>query len=202
MPLLPLLELELAMQTLVLRQWLKLQEIPPPPEVRLLEFLDQLARASVDSSAEMCWREWRIKHYDRQIWLQDISTYLACGRQDWISGSSLDLGSGLGSLHLHGAATDIPAGWQVDGRRSGERIHLNRLAARQTLKECFRACGIPPWLRSAIPILYWEGEPVAIGDWLIADRMKKWLKSNRVDYLWQPGDPMLVDIQRTIVADG
>jgi len=202
MPLLPLLELEVAMQSLVIRQWLKLQEIPFPPEVRLLEFLDQLAAASVDSSAEMCWRDWRIKHYQSEIWLQDLSTNLVCDQKDWISGMSLDLSYGLGRLQLHGQASDIPAGWQVDCRREGARIRLQRLASRQTLKECFRATGIPPWLRTAIPVLYWEGEPVAIGDWLLADRMKKWLRSNGVEYAWHPTDPLLLDIQQAVIAGG
>jgi tRNA(Ile)-lysidine synthase len=202
MPLAPLLELELAMQTLVVRQWLKLQEIPPPPEVRLLEFLDQLAAATFDSSAEICWRDWQIKHYRHDLWLQDLSTELTCLQKEWISGMSLDLESGLGRLQLHGQALKIPAGWQVDCRRAGARIRLNDLAPRRTLKHCFRASSVPPWLRSAIPVLYWEGEPVAVGDWLVADRLKKWLQSNGVTYAWHPMHPLLLDIQQTIVAEG
>jgi tRNA(Ile)-lysidine synthase len=202
MPLPPLLELELALRTLVIRQWLRLQEIPPPPEARLLEFLDQLAAATIESSAELRWRDWRIKHYRHEIWLQDMSVSRVCSPLDWTTGPILNLDPGLGRLQLRGATTEIPRGWQVDRRRGGMRIRLNRRASRRTLKDCFRVSGVPPWLRKAIPVLYWEGEPAAIGDWQLSDRMKTWLDSNRLEYVWLPEDPLLQDIRQSAAEGG
>ena len=61
MPLAPLLQLELPMQALVLRQWLRRREIPALPEVRIHEFLDQLAGATRSSQAEVRWSHWQLE---------------------------------------------------------------------------------------------------------------------------------------------
>ena len=196
MPLTPLLELELAMQTLVLRQWLRLQEIQSPPEVRLLEFLDQLAEAHRENQAELRWQHWQVKRYRDFLWLQDTSVNPVCPKKSWYSGTVVELDQHVGRLQLYGNPTSLPDGWEVDCRREGAQIRLSRLASRQALKDCFRQARIPPWLRTAIPVLYWDDEPVAIGDWLVAGKLKEWLTSNSLKLVWHPAHPMLKDLRQ------
>ena len=195
MPIGPLLKHELALQTLIVRQWLRQQEIPPPPEARLLEFLDQLSVAGNDSQAEVCWRDWRMKHFQGSIWLQDISTPLVCQRFSWTDELSMNLGTKLGSLQVTGAVDHVPDGWMVDRRKEGGRIQLEARTPRRTLKECFRLAGIPPWIREAIPILYWDEEVAAIGDWMLSGRLQDWLESNNASFHWNPVDSMLLYIR-------
>jgi tRNA(Ile)-lysidine synthase len=195
MPLRALLKLERPIQSLVLRQWLRRQEIPALPEVRIHEFLDQLAASSKDSQAEVRWSQWQLKRDRQFIWLQDISIPADCEKKDWQSGMKLKLGAGLGYLQLHGEPISIPQGWQVDSRREAARIRLRADGRRQALKELLRLSGFPPWMRSGIPVLYWNGEAVAIGDWILGDKMKTWLKSNKLEYCWHPADPMLFELR-------
>jgi len=195
MPMVPLLQLERHMQALVLRQWLRRQEIAALPEVRILEFLDQLAGAGENSQTEARWGQWQLKLYRKIIWLQDVSLLTACTRHSWDSGMELALGDHLGHLQLHGGPLGIPSGWEVDSRRDGDKIRLKEPGIRQTLKELIRLSGIPPWMRASIPVLYWDEEAVAIGDWIIADRMKSWLEQNSLEYRWHPGDSLLIELQ-------
>lgn len=195
MPLEPLLQLDKAMQALVLRQWLRRQEIGTLPEVRIREFLSQLAISGKDSQAEVRWGQWQLKLYREAIWLQDVSGLTTCNRLNWTEGMSLELGGYTGRLKLHGRPENLPSGWEVDARRPAAKIRLQAGSPRQTLKEQLRLSGFPPWMRNCIPVLYWDGEAVAIGDWVITERMKSWLEMNKLTYRWHPGDSLLEELR-------
>jgi tRNA(Ile)-lysidine synthase len=195
MPLEPLVQLERPMQALVIRQWLRRQEIGTLPEVRIHEFLSQLAAGGENSRAEVRWGPWQLKLYRQFIWLQDISKLTACGRLVWTVGMDLELGDFPGRLQLQGPPVEIPAGWEVDSRREGGKIRWRAQGKRQAMKELLRRSGFPPWMRASIPVLYWDGEAVAIGDWVIADRMKSWLELNHLEYRWRPYDSLLAELR-------
>ncbi len=195
MPLRPFLQLEPPMRALVLRQWLRRQEIPALPEVRLNEFIQQIAGSTSSSQAEVRWGGWQIKLYGNLIWLQDqvIPTLESC--KDWTVGSKMKLNDSLGCLQLYGSKITIPGGWRVTSRRKGKRIRLHDQGVRRKLKDLFRESAIPPWLRSSIPVLYWDGEAVAIGDWIFAHRLQNWLDTHAVEYRWEPGLPLLSELR-------
>ncbi len=195
MPLGPFLQLEPPMRALALRQWLRRQEIPALPEVRLNEFIKQIANSASTSQAEVRWGNWQIKRYGDLIWLQDQALPGLASDQEWTAGTKLELGDPLGCLQLPGTTGDIPGGWVVGARRKSERIRLHEQGVRRKLKDLFRESAIPPWLRSSIPVLYWDGEAVAIGDWIIAHRLKSWLKAQNVEYRWEPDSPLLSDLR-------
>lgn len=195
LPTVSLLALKPAMQTLVFRHWLRQQEIPPPPESRLLEFLSQLEGSPLNQ-AEVCWRDWRVRHHDGHLWLQDRSLQWRCPDVQWKTGSQATLGAVFGRVELQPSGTEAPDGWEVDARRQGAGIRLNPRASRRPLKDCFRQAGIPPWLRESIPILYWDDEPAAIGDWLISDRLRDFLETHDATYCWQAKHPLLRDLKQ------
>lgn len=191
MPLQKLLELEPEMQTLILRQWLRRHEVPVLPEARLLEFLDQLAGAQLTSQAEVKWQDWMIKRYQRDLWLHRRQPFLACPSRSWKSGMKLDLGPDAGVVRLVGEDVAIPDSWKIRTRKSGDRIRLVPNGPSYKIKPLFRAAMIPPWLRASIPILEWDGEPVALGDWVIGHRLQSWLFENDLKYQWRPSDPVM-----------
>jgi tRNA(Ile)-lysidine synthase len=191
MPLHKLLELDTEMQTLILRQWLRRHEVPVLPEQRLREFLKQLAEARSESTAEVQWEGWMIKHYQLDLWLHPAKPFLACKEQPWRSGMQLDLGADSGLLILRGERIDPPPGWVVRARRPGDRIRPRAHGSSQKLKHFYQAASIPPWLRAGIPVLEWDGEPVALGDWVLGHRLQEWLSENGLEYRWEPTDPML-----------
>ncbi len=195
MPLHKLLELDSEMQTLILRQWLRRHEVPVLPEVRLREFLNQLSMAQVTSQAEVQWEDWMIKHYQHDLWLHRRKPFMACPETEWRSGMELDLGPDSGSLVLVGKATPLPEGWVVGARKAGDRLRMMPHGSSRKLKHFFQSVSIPPWLRPGIPVLHWDGEPVALGDWVFGHRLQVWLTEKNLEYVWQPGDPVLARVR-------
>jgi len=206
MPLAGLLELGQEMQTLILRQWLRRHEVPMLPEQRLREFLKQLAQGGPDSQAEVRWQEWMLKRYHSDLWLHGGQSGQPCPQKPWRAGLQLDLGAAAGNLALSGATAALPPGWRIRPRQPGDRIRLHAAGPRQKIKHLFQVAVIPPWLRSAIPVLEWDGEPVALGDWILGHRLRDWLRENNLQYHWRPADPVLArlcaDCRRQAVDRG
>ena len=103
----------------------------------------------------------------------------------------LELGAETGWLRLAGETTAIPSSWKVRAREAGDRIRTVPGGPSYKLKQLFQSALIPPWLRSGIPVLEWDGEPVALGDWVIGHRLQGWLLENGLTYQWRPADPVL-----------
>lgn len=183
------------MQALVIRHWLRRHEVPPLPESRLTEFLRQLADASASGQVEVAWDDWRMKRYRETIWLQRKGSPPRCIEWPWNSGSQLNLGDELGRLLLDGGSAGPPPNWRVGPRSGGERIRARPGGPGRSLKQLFQECGIPPWMRASIPVLYWEDEAVALGDWVIAPRLQRWLAANGLRYRWRPAHPLLIKLQ-------
>ena len=195
MPLQKLLELEPEMQTLIVRQWLRRHEVPVLPEARLREFLDQVAGAQLTSQAEVQWEDWMIKRYQRDLWLHRRKPFLACPEIEWKSGMEVSLGHDSGDLRLVGDPAPIPDGWVVRARQEGDRIRLLPNGPSHRVKQLFQSAFVPPWLRDGIPILEWDGEPVALGDWIMNHRLKAWLFEYELNYEWRPSSSVLVRIR-------
>jgi tRNA(Ile)-lysidine synthase len=195
MPLQKLLELDPEMQTLIMRQWLRRHEVPALPEARLREFLEQLAGSELTNQAEVQWEDWMIKRYQLDLWLHRRKPFMNCPEVSWQDGMEIDLGPDSGSLHLKGTPVDIPENWQVRSRKSGDRIRVLPNGPSHKLKQLFQSAFVPPWLRTGIPILVWDEEPVALGDWVIGNRMQAWLYENDLKYKWQPADPVLARLR-------
>lgn len=191
MPLHKLLELDSEIQPLIVRQWLRRHEIPVLPELRLREFLDQLASSLEPSEAEVQWGDWMIKRYQQDLWLHRRKPFLACPAVEWSSGMELDVGPESGRLRLVGDPAPIPASWKVRARQAGDRIRLVENGPSQKIKHFFQLTSIPTWLRPGIPILEWDGEAVALGDWVLGHRLQEWLIKNGLDYQWEPNDNVL-----------
>jgi len=201
MPLAPLLVVDLPLQSLVLRQWLRRHEVSTLPERRLEEFLGQLNSTGSTSQTEVQWDDWQIKRYRSELWLHRRRPYSACARTAWRNGTALNLGPDTGRLTLTGKPTGIPHGWWVRARQPGDRIRPRAGGPSHRIKDLFQSAAIPPWLRSAVPILEWDGEPVALGDSVIAPRLQDWLAAHGLAYRWEPSDPVLDRIHQDCLPD-
>ncbi len=195
MPLQKLLELEPEMQTLIVRQWLRRHEVSVLPEARLREFLDQLAGSQLTSQAEVQWEDWMIKRYQRDLWLHRRIPFMACPEVKWQNGMDVGLGPDSGTLGLAGEPVSIPPGWLVRARQEGDRIRLLMNGPSHKIKQFFQSAFVPPWLRPGIPVLEWDGEPVALGDWVIGHRLQNWLFENDLKLQWQPADAVLARLR-------
>ena len=191
LPVAALLEPAPAIRSLVLREWLRRSELPALPEARINAFLDQLGDAGSGPQAEVRWAGWMLKRYRDRVWLHSELPALACAARQWQNAGRMTLGPASGTLGLTDRTVTPPPGWTVGPRRSGVRFRRAADGPSRTLKHCFQACGVPPWLRPGVPILYWDDEPVAIGDGPVADRLRRWLDDHGVTLCWQPAETVL-----------
>ena len=185
------------LRALVLRQWLRRHEVPTLPEVRLLRFLEQLEDAQSGNEAETGWSGWQLKRYRDSLWLHRREPPFECAESPWSSGMMLELGNDSGLYRLVGPETPIPRGWRVGRRAAGGRLRACSDGPSRKIKHVLREAGIPPWLRLGIPVLYWDDEPVAVGDWALGHRLREWLTSNGLKLEWQPADPVLARARPT-----
>ncbi|MEJ2383433.1 MAG: tRNA lysidine(34) synthetase TilS [Xanthomonadales bacterium] len=195
LPVRALLELDPAVRSLILREWLRRNELPALPETRINEFLQQLAGAGSARHAEVRWGDWMIKRYRDDLWLHPCLPELACAASQWQNAGRVTLGAASGTLSLTDQSISPPGGWTVGPRRVGARFRQTVDGPSRTLKHCFQACGVPPWLRPAVPVLYWDDEPVALGDGLVSDRLRRWLDAHEVALSWRPNEPVLERIR-------
>ena len=137
-----------------------------------------------------------IKRYRNDLWLHRREPYVACPDKPWTAGMELELGKDSGHIRLAGGETAIPTGWRVGSRRPGDRIRPVEGGPSRKLKLLFQAASIPPWLRLGIPVLYWDDEAVALGDWILGHRLSCWLADNGLELQWKPADPVLERVRR------
>mgnify|MGYP001815924168 FL=1 len=196
MPLDALLGFEPDLQPLILRQWLRRHEVPMLPGARLVEFLDQLRHADPESRPEVRWNGWAIRRYRDTLWLQTAEPVRPCADKSWETGMVLELGPDAGSYRLAGDTVRIPPNWKVSPRRPGDRLRTRADGPGRKIKDLFQQAGVPPWLRLGIPVLYWDDVPVALGDWIQEDRLRRWLADRDLELVWKPNQAALVRIRR------
>jgi len=196
----PLLRLEPELQANLLRQWLRGQEVLVPPLKRLDEFLSQLNTATGHGARpELRWGQWMIKRHGELLWLHQWPFPSMCPEKQWRSGNELDIGPEFGKLSLIGNGCEVPEGWEIGPRKNTAGMRLHPGGPHRKLKELMREMDVPPWLRCAIPVLYWNGEVAAVGDWLLSAELQRFLSRNRIEYRWQPKHPLLCKLQSVSV---
>ncbi len=187
-----LLNLQDEVQTAILRQWIRGKGELTPPRQRLQQFLEQLrTTATKTNQAELKWAGQTIKRHRGLLWWHGWP----CPKLDpafaWKSGDCLDLGSEFGNLQLSGRGAITPPGWQVGPVTEGARMKLHSSGPRRKLMDLLRERGIPPWLRQAVPVLYWNEDAVALGDCATEPRLGQWLNEYQVRLHWHPIHPLL-----------
>jgi tRNA(Ile)-lysidine synthase len=195
LPLDVLLQFDRELQPLVLRQWLRRREVPALPETRIHEFLNQVNADGRPGQAEIRWGDWLLKRYRESLYLLPRDLLGPCPEMAWTGAVRLALGAQLGALEVEGGEAGIPDHWTVRARVEGDGLQLNRDGPRRKIRRLLQECAIPPWLRQCIPVLCWEGEPVAVGDWMLAPRLREWLQQQDATYRWLPTDPLLAKLQ-------
>jgi tRNA(Ile)-lysidine synthase len=180
---------------LVLRTWLLAKGVPSPPEARLVELLNQLGASSSESHCAMEWADWSLRKYADELRLERCDACPPCPLTRWNSGPELHLGPESGLLRIEGNGITIPDCWVVGPRRPGQRMRLSSAGPARKLKKLFQELPIPPWQRLSIPVLYWDEEAIAIGDWLRTHEFRQWLSQNELEYHWEPGTPELRETQ-------
>jgi tRNA(Ile)-lysidine synthase len=196
----PLLQMKPELQAIVLRQWLKYRSAVSPPRARLNEFLAQInSCANTNSKAELRWLDWQVKKQDEWLWLEKLPSPGECPVRAWSTTNELVLGHEFGKITLEGKSPVPLDCWMIGPRRAGAKMALKTGDPRRKLKDLMRLSGIPTWLRHSIPVLYWNDQLAAVGDWMLSAELKFFLSENSMTYKWLPSHPLLSKLQSVSV---
>ncbi len=159
----------------VLRRWISALGLAPLPAQAIARVDLELLRADPDAQPQVEWsgaviRRWRSNLHAGRRQLAWPSAWTV----EWDGRQPLQLPDG-GSLYLHGApAFDAPV--RVRARQGGERIILPGRTHSHSLKHVLQDCGVPPWQRAQLPLLFAAvGGLLAAGDSIISAAMATWL---------------------------
>ena len=143
----------------LLRAYLKDKGLRAPSEAKLVEMLKQLggggSRISIphDGVDLRVFRgEIKALKTKKKIPFQSV----AWNGEAWLALPAL--GGELRFRQVRGQGIDRSLlknkGWQVRLRSGGERLRVDALRPRRTLKNLFQEAGVPPWERERLPLLF------------------------------------------------
>ena len=163
----PWLELHAAVRDPVLRLWLRQLDLAEPAHFHVVEIERQLRTAGVDRLPCVRWPGSEIRRYRDLLYAMPP---LAPVPNDWEAswdGSAFAL-PGCGTLAFasdtQAVVVHLTSPLQVRYRRGGERLKPVGHAHTRELRLLLQEAGIPPWLRARVPLIYANGELIAVGD--------------------------------------
>jgi tRNA(Ile)-lysidine synthase len=109
----------------------------------------------------------------------------------WNASGALDLGPVAGRLEICGTPDPPPGQLHVRYRAGGEKIQTGASGQHRLVKDLLRERGVPPWLRTAVPLLYDEQKLLAVADLALDRGFRAWLDQRDAQLRWLPGDPLL-----------
>jgi tRNA(Ile)-lysidine synthase len=152
-----------------LRAWLRARGCQAPDHAALLEFLRQLRVSPADGNPRLDCGAYALQRYRDGVYLVPPDVALCSEEQLSIApGEQLGV-PGVGAVCLRPAQADglcLAPGEQVAlcWRQGGERCRLPGRSGSRSLKALMQEWGVPPWWRDRLPLLYLDGELLAVGD--------------------------------------
>jgi len=159
----------------LLRFWIREETGASPPEKRLRELMRQILTVSRTQHASVTWGSVTVRRYRDCLslhrassgvdknWeaLWDPATVLEIPGANWRLRAQPTAGSGLARERIAGSAL------RVCFRQGGEQLLFR--GHHRSLKKLFQEAGVPPWERRIIPLIYLDGELIAVGDRWVSD---------------------------------
>ncbi|KAB7627967.1 tRNA lysidine(34) synthetase TilS [Alkalilimnicola sp. S0819] len=186
-----------------LRHWLREKGLRPPPRRRLAQGLVDLLGARGDAAPTLCWADGSLRRFRGRLYL--LPPALApVPTQEWAwDGESALVWPGIGRLSVttgpgptSGPGPGLGAGlspaavrgcrlvWRF--RRGGERIRLPGRDHHSALKGLLHERGLPPWERERLPLLFADGELIAVADLWLADGAQAAPGEGGLSLRWEP----------------
>jgi tRNA(Ile)-lysidine synthase len=154
--------------------------LPSPPAAQLQSVVVDLIPAREDAQPLVRWTGAEVRRYRDQVYVLP-ATHVegpldSCAMID----GKIVLPVGLGELELHAGAKEglseavVAAGVGLRFRAGGEEIkHVGQPHTRK-LKKLLQEEAVVPWMRDRLPLLYSNGELVAVADlWIAADAVSE-----------------------------
>lgn len=158
-----LLSLSVARQKNLIRHSIHTLDLAVPSEAQLEQILQQMV-AQHSSTAVVSWHGGEVRMHRQTLYFmlplipfEDVGTTIA-----WDGQQELKIPS-VGRL----TATNLPAGtmFEIRFRQGGEKIHPQHQAHNKLLRRWLQEWETPSWLRQRVPLIYYQGEFVAVPGW-------------------------------------
>ena len=163
-----------ARQKNILRYALLSLGFPLPSSVKLNQIINEVINARVDRQPLVQWSDVQVRRYRKKIYF--LSEYFQPKDNNiekiYLNGPNWQLGKGLGSLSLEKSDIGIKRsiakeGFNVTFRAGGEKIKPLGSGYSRKVKKLFQEAAVVPWMRENIPLLFYEGNLIAVADmWL------------------------------------
>lgn len=166
-----------------------------PTHQLIQQIINEVLAAAPDATPVLCWGTGAQagevhRHRDTLYMLRPLPPLPESIQ--WHTATPLPLPAGLGTLALEpspepGLARDLAETLEIRFRSGGETL---KSAGRPTrpLKKLLQESGVPPWLRSRIPLLYSAGKLVALADLLVCEDALDKTGQNACRIVWQRPD--------------
>lgn len=147
----------------LLRLWLEQRAQQLPPAKTLTQIDEELLNARADATPVIGLGETELRRYRDHLYLLPRMPPVPVGiRIRWNGRGTLSLPEGCGSLR--GRSPRAIQGLEVCFPSGGEKLKPLKDAHTRTLKNLCQQAGIPPWIRERLPLVYRDGELIAIAD--------------------------------------
>ncbi|HKT43093.1 MAG TPA: tRNA lysidine(34) synthetase TilS [Rhodanobacteraceae bacterium] len=176
------LALSEALRAPVLDTWLHARGLGHPPDASRAELERQAANAAIDSVPVVAWGHTEVRIWDGRL---HAMLPLAAVPENWQSqwsGAPLALPGDCGTLLLetethHAGGTPFDRPLQVRLRQGGERIKPAGDLHTRELRDLFQQARMAPWLRARCPLIYGNGELIAVADSWVSERGKAFFEA-------------------------
>ncbi len=173
--------LPVARQRNVLRYALRQLGLATPSAKHVQMVIDEVVAAREDAEPMVCWNGVEVRRYRNSLYLLSADRFEAPGNQGLVvDGDRLELQHGLGVLRLESDAAEglsldvVERGLELRYRHGGEKFRPSGQAHTKKLKKLLQEASVVPWMRDRIPLIYADGELVAVADlWLAAGAASK-----------------------------
>ncbi|MDE2148873.1 MAG: tRNA lysidine(34) synthetase TilS [Gammaproteobacteria bacterium] len=170
----------LALRPWLLRAWFKLHGQPAPNAATLARIQAEMIGARADAQPRLRVGGYELRRYRQRLFAMPV---LPSPPEDWSASWSEDarcrLADGFGEL---AAADAPPQPLTVRFAVSGVRLRVGGHG--RSLKTVFQQHGVPPWLRSRVPLLCRQQEVLDVAGWILGDEISQWARQNRWRYRW------------------
>jgi tRNA(Ile)-lysidine synthase len=150
--------------------------------------LRQLKSDKRGKAIQIDWSGWQLRYHRKRLWLLRPGSTEVCRKVDWSRAGALNLGPAIGELDICGLRKPWPDGLSIRPRTGGESIRIKGHDQHKKIKHVFQELDVPPWLRPVVPLLWWDEELAAVGDWFLSSRLQQFLSEHKTSLRWQPKD--------------
>lgn len=162
-----------ARQLNVLRYWIRQYAKDGPTANILHQVIESVLTAADDAAPVVSWGQSEVRRYQDGLYLlvttqHDETKTFVWNPQQMLKLDELDIELSVSRNEKQGLNMDLlDREFKVAFRTGGENIRPQGRGHTHSLKKLMQAAGIPPWMRSRIPLLFLDDELVCVvGYWL------------------------------------